>query len=93
MRRLRAIQSANHTRVRLLRVIECTTMLEAEAKEKEIHQLFKDTARVPNGAVGAEWFAETQELRGYIEKHSIPLRQMTELLADVGIITQLFAIT
>jgi hypothetical protein len=92
LRRLRTIQSANHTRVRLLRVIEFSTMLQAEAKEKDIHKLFKDSARVPHGAVGAEWFTETEELRRYIEEHGAPLKQMAETLADADIITQLFTI-
>jgi len=65
-------------------------MLEAEAKEKEIHKLFENTARVPDGAVGGEWFAETEELRRYIEEHGILLGQMAEPLTAANVITQLF---
>lgn len=68
LRRLRSIQSANHTRIRLLREIEFATMREAEAKESELHRRFQKDARSVKPLVGYEWFKASDELHRTIDK-------------------------
>ena len=62
LRRLRGIQSANHTQIRLLRLILTETMKKAEDEETEWHRRFRVLARVPRSTVGCEWFSASPEL-------------------------------
>ena len=45
LKRLTAIQSSNHTVIRLLSVIEFVTMKEAEGRKRELHTRFEGYAR------------------------------------------------
>jgi hypothetical protein len=71
-RRLRSIQSANHERVRLLKVVEFIDGdkpgLRAERKEAELHKQFIDLARAKPFTVGAEWFDWAEPLITFIDE-------------------------
>ena len=90
LKRLRSIQSSNHTRVRLLRVIEFASMREAELKEIELHKRFTDEARLPRGIVGAEWFRATARMMKTIEEEGILPAQMVNQPDCIKTIVKLF---
>lgn len=90
LRRLRAIQSSNHTRIRLLRIIEIERMLDAEKEEAQIHRMFETLSRSPRGAVGSEWFEETPELMAYMNQVGKPLSSASPTLPDAENIIRLF---
>jgi hypothetical protein len=76
MNRFRGIQGSNHEFVELLGVICFETgekpMLQAERKERELHEQFAHLQRLKNGHVGHEWFTVSPELMAYIEQHTLP---------------------
>jgi hypothetical protein len=73
--RLRHIQSANHELIEILGLIVFENghkpMLQAEAKEKELHNKFKNLQRFKPGWVGSEWFTVNKELIEYIKNHTV----------------------
>ena len=75
LNRLKHIQSANHSRIRLVALIPVDTMLEAEQKERELHVRFREFARIPGDSVGHEWFTASAELLEFIQKSTVPLEQ------------------
>jgi hypothetical protein len=72
MKRLTSIQSANHERVRLLKVFEFLDGdkpgLRAERAEAEFHKQFIKLARAKPFSVGAEWFNWEEPLISFISK-------------------------
>jgi len=74
--RLRHIQSANHELIEILGFIIFENgqkpMLQAEAKEKELHKKFHNLQRFESGWVGSEWFTADSTLIEYIEKNTVP---------------------
>lgn len=73
--RLRHIQSANHELIEILGFIIFENgqkpMLQAEAKEKELHKKFHNLQRFEQGWVGSEWFTADQTLIEYIEQNAV----------------------
>ena len=90
LKRLRSIQSANHTKVRLLRVIEFASMREAERKEGELHHRFRDEAKLPKGIVGAEWFRATDRIMQTIEEEAVLPQNMVDKPKGLATIQKLF---
>ena len=91
LRRLRGIQSSNHTRIRLLRVIECATMREAELKERELHKRFAEEAKSAKGTVGAEWFKATGRVMKTIEEEGVLPDQLNHRPKCLAAVLTLFA--
>ena len=73
-RRLSHLQSSNHERLELLGVIPFRgseqPMREAEDRERELHQTFRQHQRFPEGTRGYEWFTANPSLIRYIEEHT-----------------------
>lgn len=90
LQRLRGIQSANHTRISLLRIIPVITMLEAEKQEKELHEKFSRFARVPHGSLGYEWFHSSPELMEFIKGDTVPLKQQIDGWPNADAILKLY---
>ena len=90
LKRLRSIQSANHTKIRLLRVIEFASMREAEKKEAELHRRFVDEAKLPKGVVGAEWFKATARVMQTIEEEATLPQNMVDKPKGLATIQKLF---
>lgn len=90
LRRLRGIQSSNHTKIRLLRVIECASMREAEQKEIELHKRFAEEAKSPRGTVGAEWFKATARIMKTIDEEGILPDQMVHRPKCLGAVLEIF---
>jgi hypothetical protein len=88
--RLRSIQSANHTRIRLLGVIPISTMLEAERVERDLHSRFDEWARVPHGSLGYEWFSASPEVMDYVKSKVGPIQQGLNGLPNGDLIIKLF---
>lgn len=84
--RLRAIQSANHTKIRLLGVVEYGSMREAEIKERELHRQFMGIAHIPHGHAGYEWFSASSDLVGEIQRlvtkplHEIQVKEIDTVI-------------
>ncbi len=75
--RLRSIQTANHERVELLKVIEFLgdekPGLKAEQEEAKLHKQFSTLQRAKAWTVGCEWFNWEEPLISYIkELHPLP---------------------
>ncbi len=75
--RLRSIQTANHERVELLKVIEFLgdekPGLKAEQEEAKLHEKFSKLQRAKGWTVGCEWFNWEEPLISYIkELHPLP---------------------
>ena len=92
LRRLRSIQSSNHTRIRLVRLIKFSTMRDAEIKENELHAKFLDSAHIPHGSVGYEWFTATTKLMDFIKSDCAKPEQVLrdDENKDLEAITRLF---
>jgi len=90
--RLKAIQSANHSKIRLYRVISFATMREAEAREQELHKMFQDIQRQSPYTVGAEWFTATRELIALIEKEGRTIEEANPDLKGAVEISRLFVL-
>ncbi len=69
--RLRSIQTANHERVELLKVIEFLgdekPGLQAEQEEAKLHKKFSTLQRAKAWTVGCEWFNWEEPLISYIK--------------------------
>lgn len=69
--RLRSIQSSNHERIELLKVIEFLgddlPGLRAEQEESRLHALYSSLQRAKAWTVGAEWFDYAEPLSGFID--------------------------
>ena len=74
VRRLKAIQSANHELLKLLGAILFTEgklpAMNAEQREREIHNQFAELLRFRQHTVGAEWFAVSDELLAFIHENT-----------------------
>jgi len=74
--RKRAIQSANHERIEVIGLIRfdrgenALPMLEAERRERQLHQQFREYGRSPSGTVGQEWFNPAPELLKFIRENT-----------------------
>lgn len=93
LRRLKAIQSSNHTKIRLMKVMEFSAMRDAEKRENELHAQFAKLAHIEHGFVGYEWFASSTELERLIKAAGIPLSEVTLALREIDkeTIARLFA--
>ena len=74
VRRQKAIQSANHERIELLGAILFTEgkrpAMDAEHREREIHNQFVGLMRFKQHTVGAEWFAVSDGLLAFIRENA-----------------------
>jgi hypothetical protein len=68
------IQKANHEPLELLGVVYFATgempTLQAENRERELHEKFCSLLRFKRYTVGAEWFNLSDELRDYISNET-----------------------
>ena len=78
--RLRHLQSANHELLEILGFIVFENghkpMLQAEAKEKELHKKFHNLQRFEQGWVGSEWFTAEKSLIDYIGKNTVSPKEI-----------------
>ena len=72
-KRLKAIQSSNHEEIWIMGLIPFmdgeTPMADANKKEIELHERFKDCRRFQEGSVGGEWFSAQESIVSYVENH------------------------
>jgi hypothetical protein len=75
--RLRALQTSNHERIRLLGIVAFDDgeepLRRAEAREQEIHRQFEHLRIGPAGTVGCEWFKPASELLEFIKQYPPPV--------------------
>ena len=80
--RLVKIQSSNHELIRLLGVIPFTTgeypARDAEARERKLHEDFRDQCLFEPGMCGSEWFRASPELIARI-------REVTTKPSELGL--------
>jgi hypothetical protein len=90
-RRMTQIQSANHEPIELLGIIYFPAKegdmptLQAENRERELHEKFSSLLRFKRYTVGAEWLNLSDELRTYISNETTKPKtlQLSESIASL----------